>query len=212
MTVELMQLPYPYDGLEPAMSRETLSYHHGKHHRGYVARLNTLVEKSNTRFRNLEQLVRDTRGEIFNNAAQVWNHDFFWQCLRPESAKPAPEALVDAIAEQWESLYEFQKEFESAARDHFASGWAWLIMDQRGRLRVTSAPNADTPIRHGLAPLLACDVWEHAYYIDYRNRRDEYLNAFWTVVNWDFVEAQRQAALRQYQPDEGSQRIRMRVG
>jgi superoxide dismutase, Fe-Mn family len=209
MIIELKDLPYPYDGLEPAMSRETLEFHHGRHHRGYVEKLNALLVKTNIRFRNLEQLVRETRGEIFNNVAQVWNHEFFWKCLRPQTTSPAPDELVDVIAEQWDSLEDLQKEFAAVANSHFGSGWTWLIMDRRGRLRITSTANADTPIRHGLIPLLTCDVWEHAYYVDHRNRRDEYVDAFWKIVNWEFVEAQRQSALRQYQPDESAHRIRV---
>ena len=209
MTNDLTPLPYPYDGLEPAMSRETLGFHHDRHQRGYVDRLNALVDEAGIEAHGLEQLVREARGEVFDNAAQVWNHDFFWTCLRPESGKPAPDGFVDAIADRWDSLEDFRHEFETAAMGHFGSGWTWLVMDRRGRLRIATSTNADTPIRHGLTPLLACDLWEHAYYIDYRNRRDEYLSAYWTIVNWDFVEAQRQAALRQYAPEAGLHRIRL---
>lgn len=192
MTVELMPLPYPYDALEPAMSRETLGYHHDKHHRGYVDKLNKLLERSSTRT-DLEHLVRTSKDELFDNAAQVWNHNFLWKCLRPVGGKGPADTLVKALSQHWKTLDDFRQEFTESAIEHFGSGWTWLAMDG-DRLQVISTSDADTPIRSGLIPLLTCDVWEHAYYIDYRNKRDEYVAAFWTVVNWDHVEAERQLA------------------
>lgn len=185
---ELPPLPYDLDALEPHISRETLEYHHGKHHAAYVAKLNDGIKGTEFENKSLEDIVRNAEGKLFNNAAQAWNHDFYWHCLSPKGGSAEGE-LLDAIKQQFQSLENFEKEFTTEAANHFGSGWAWLVMD-KGKLAITTTHDADTPLRHGQVPLLTCDVWEHAYYIDYRNKRPDYLQAFWSVVNWHFVNEQ----------------------
>ncbi|MGW8247947.1 MAG: superoxide dismutase [Acidiferrobacterales bacterium] len=185
---ELPPLPYALDALEPHISRETLEYHHGKHHAAYVAKLNDGIKGTEFENKSLEDIVRNAEGKLFNNAAQAWNHDFYWHCLSPKGGSAEGE-LLDAIKQQFQSLENFEKEFTTEAANHFGSGWAWLVMD-KGKLAITTTHDADTPLRHGQVPLLTCDVWEHAYYIDYRNKRPDYLQAFWSVVNWHFVNEQ----------------------
>jgi superoxide dismutase, Fe-Mn family len=184
----LPELPYPLDALEPHLSRETLEFHYGKHHRTYVDKLNELVQGGEFEGRSLEDTVRGSSGPVFNNAAQAWNHAFFWQCLGPDVPDRPGGALAKAIDGAFGSFSAFQDRFTKAAIDTFGSGWVWLTAGRDGAIAIRSAANADTPIRNGGVPLLTCDVWEHAYYIDYRNERPKYLGAFWRVVNWDFVE------------------------
>jgi len=184
----LPELPYPLDALEPHISREALEFHHGKHHRAYVDKLNQLVRGGPLEGRSLEDTVRESSGAIFNNAAQAWNHAFFWQCLGPDAPARPGGALNKAIEAAFGSFAAFQDRFAAAAVDTFGSGWAWLTAAPDGSVAIRSTGNADTPIKSGGAPLLTCDVWEHAYYIDYRNERPKYLGAFWRVVNWKFVE------------------------
>lgn len=185
---ELPPLPYGLDALEPHISRETLEYHHGKHHAAYVAKLNDGIAGTEFENKSLEEIVRKASGKILNNAAQAWNHDFYWHCLSPKGGSAEGE-LLEAIKQQFQSLDNFEKEFTTEAANHFGSGWAWLVLD-KGKLAITTTHDADTPLRHGQVPLLTCDVWEHAYYIDYRNKRPDYLQAFWSVVNWNFVNEQ----------------------
>jgi Fe-Mn family superoxide dismutase len=184
----LPELPYPPEGLEPHISRETLEFHHGKHHRAYVDKLNELVRGTEFEGRSLEDTVRASSGAIFNNAGQAWNHAFFWQCLGPEAPAQPGGALMKAIEGAFGSFAMFQDRFTKAAIDTFGSGWTWVTRATDGSVAIRSTSNADTPIKHGGVPLLVCDVWEHAYYIDYRNERPKYVNAFWRVVNWKFIE------------------------
>ncbi|UTJ07738.1 superoxide dismutase [Arcobacter roscoffensis] len=186
MTHELMKLPYEIDALEPLMSKETLEYHYGKHHQTYVNKLNELIKDTKYENLQLEEIIKTSQGAIFNNAAQVFNHDFFWNGLSPNE-KQIPINLENKLLETFGSLDEFKKDFIDKATAHFGSGWAWLVKDADNKLSIISTANAQTPIVDGLKPLLVCDVWEHAYYIDYRNARPNYLENFWKLVNWDFV-------------------------
>lgn len=187
---QLPELPYSLDALEPHISKETLSYHHGKHHAGYVKKLNKAVENNEFAGKTLEQIIATAKGNIFNNAAQVWNHSFYWQCLSPDSTFDTASEISQAIVRDFSSLDEFKKSFTAASTSLFGSGWTWLVLNQKGRLEIVKTENADTPIGHGQVPLLTCDVWEHAYYLDYKNARPDYLQAFWKLVNWKFVNKQ----------------------
>jgi len=193
---KLPALPYAMDALAPYISQETLEYHYGKHHAAYVNKLNDAVKDTEFANKSLEEIVKSASGPIFNNAAQAWNHAFYWQCLCPPGAAPTGEVL-DVINRKYRSLESFETEFSTTAINHFGSGWTWLVLDQEGRLAITTTHDADTPLRHGQTPLLTCDVWEHAYYVDYRNARPDYLKAFWRVVNWQFVNEQFMQASRQ---------------
>ncbi|MGD8614540.1 MAG: superoxide dismutase [Gammaproteobacteria bacterium] len=200
MMHELPQLPYHLDALEPHISRETMDYHYGRHHRTYVEKLNAMVKSTALEHASLEKIIRATRpapgasDPLFNNAAQAWNHAFYWQCLSPRPPIPGA-ALSEALNSRFGSPEGFRRRFSGAALNTFGSGWTWLVGTIEGRLEIVSTSNADTPLADGRTPLLSCDVWEHAYYIDYRNARAEYLTAFWNIVNWDFVETN----LRQWQ-------------
>jgi superoxide dismutase, Fe-Mn family len=190
----LPELPYPLDALEPHISRETLDYHYGRHHRAYVSKLNDLLQGTELERLSLEAVIRATTPDngvsnpIFNNAAQAWNHAFYWQCLTPHSGAPG-DLLSETLTTQFRSVEEFKHQFSQAALTAFGSGWAWLVADGAGKLEIVCTHDADTPLPHGQTPLLTCDLWEHAYYIDYRNTRGDYLSAFWEIVNWDFVAA-----------------------
>jgi len=190
----LPELPYPNDALEPWLSRETLDYHHGRHHAAYIDKLNGLIKGTDFEPLSLEALVRHSADlangpdPVFNNAAQAWNHAFYWQCLTPEKSPPACE-LADALTDRFGSVEGFQQRFSRAALNNFGSGWTWLVMTPQDTLEVVNTSNAGSPLTEGQTPLLCCDVWEHAYYIDYRNARADYLQGFWKIVNWDFVEA-----------------------
>ncbi len=191
MKHELRPLPYALDALEPHLSRETLEFHHGKHHRTYVTKLNELVQGGPFERASLEEIVRRADGAVFNNAAQVWNHDFYWDCLSPSGGGEPRGELAQAIVSSFGSYGEFKDKFSKAAEGRFGSGWAWLAGGADGSLEILSTSNADTPLRSGKTALLTCDVWEHAYYIDYRNARPDYVKAFWNLVNWEFVERNR---------------------
>jgi Fe-Mn family superoxide dismutase len=184
---QLPPLPYAPDALEPHMSAETLEYHHGKHHKAYVEKLNKLIAGTRYEPMALEEIVRESQDEIFNNAAQAWNHTFFWNCLSPDAARKPEGRLAQAIDARFGSFDAFKDKFSSIATELFGSGWAWLVRDQAGGLSIEATSNADTPIARSNKPLLTCDVWEHAYYIDYRNARPDFLKAYWNVVNWDFA-------------------------
>jgi Fe-Mn family superoxide dismutase len=187
MAFALPDLPYPDDGLEPHISRETIAYHHGKHHRAYVDNLNKMTADTAWAEKTLEEIVREADGGVFNNAAQVWNHTFYWSCLSPDGGgEPAPP-LATRINYAFGDFAAFKEKFTAAAIAQFGSGWAWLVSEPSGRLLIQTTSNADTPLRHNAVPILTCDVWEHAYYIDYRNSRPQYLEHFWELVNWDFV-------------------------
>jgi Fe-Mn family superoxide dismutase len=186
-THSLPELPYALDALQPHISKETLEFHYGKHHQTYVTNLNNLVK--GTEFENaaLEDIVKKSSGGIFNNAAQIWNHTFYWHSLSPNGGGAPKGALADAINKKWGSFDAFKAEFTKTAVGTFGSGWAWLVKKADGSLDLVSTSNAATPLTTADKPLLTCDVWEHAYYIDYRNKRPDYVGAFWSLVNWDFA-------------------------
>lgn len=184
---ELPKLPYELDALQPYISKETLEYHHGKHHKAYVDNLNKLVVGTEFENMSLEDIIKKASGPIFNNAAQDWNHTFYWNCLTPKSAKEPSGALADAIKKKFGSFDEFKKLFTEAGTKLFGSGWTWLAKDEKGELEIINESNAGLPMKSNKKALFTCDVWEHAYYIDYRNARPKYLENFWNIVNWDFV-------------------------
>ena len=186
MTHVLPPLPFAIDALQPFISKETLEYHCGKHHLAYVNKLNELIKNTDFENASLEETIMKSSGGIFNNAAQTWNHTFYWHCLTPKSTEPTGK-LRDAIHKKFGSLEEFKKLFNQTAITTFGSGWAWLVKNASGDLDIISTSNADLPMKHEKTALLTCDVWEHAYYIDYRNARPTYLDNFWNIVNWDFV-------------------------
>ena len=189
MTHALPPLPYPKNALEPYISAETLEYHYGKHHQAYVTNLNNLI--AGTEFENLplEDIIRKSSGGIFNNAAQVWNHTYYWNGMRPNGGGQPSGTLAEAIDKAFGSFDKFKEELSKTAVTTFGSGWAWLVKNADGSLSVVSTSNAGNPLTSGQTPLLTIDVWEHAYYIDYRNARPKYVEEFWNVVNWEFVEA-----------------------
>jgi len=189
MAFELPPLPFPKDALAPHVSSETIDYHYGKHHQAYVTNLNTLTAGTDWEAKTLEEIVVSSDGGIFNNAAQVWNHSFYWNCLSADGGGEPGGELGSAIAATFGSFDNFREIFTKAAATHFGSGWAWLVRTPVGDLSVLSTANAATPLTDGATPLLTCDVWEHAYYIDYRNARPAYIDGFWQLVNWDFVSA-----------------------
>ncbi|WP_428026716.1 superoxide dismutase [Arcobacter sp.] len=186
MKHELMKLPYEMDALQPLMSKETLEFHYGKHHQTYVNNLNNLIAGTKFEDLSLVEIVKASEGGLFNNAAQVYNHDFFWNSLTPGGSTISSEVEA-ALVEAFGSVEEFKTQFTNKAVTHFGSGWAWLVKDASGKLSIVSTSNAGTPLTDGLTPILTCDVWEHAYYIDTRNARPAYLENFWKLVNWNFV-------------------------
>jgi Fe-Mn family superoxide dismutase len=191
MAFTLPPLPYADNALEPHLSAETISFHYGKHHQTYVTNLNTFAANDEKlAAQSLEEIVRTSSGGVFNNAAQVWNHTFYWNSLSPNGGGAPSGALAAAIDATWGSFDNFKAEFNKAAAGQFGSGWAWLVKGADGALKITTTGNAGCPLTEaGVTPLLTCDVWEHAYYIDHRNSRPNYLAAFWKLVNWDFAAA-----------------------
>ncbi|WP_198243029.1 superoxide dismutase [Fe] [methane-oxidizing endosymbiont of Gigantopelta aegis] len=187
MTFELPPLPYAKDALAPHISEETLEYHYGKHHQTYVTNLNNLVPGTEFEGKSLEEIIKTSSGGIFNNAAQIWNHTFYWNSLSPNGGGEPTGELANAINRTFGSFEEFKEAFTKCAVTTFGSGWAWLVKNPNGTLELVSTSNAGCPLTEGQTPLLTCDVWEHAYYIDYRNARPKYLEAFWNLVNWDFA-------------------------
>ncbi|GAB4357093.1 MAG: superoxide dismutase [Methylohalobius sp. ZOD2] len=187
MKHELPALPYAMDALEPYISKETLEYHYGKHHNTYVTNLNNLVPGTEFENLSLEDIIRKASGPIFNNAAQVWNHTFYWNGLSPNGGGAPQGAIADAINKDFGSFDAFKEAFSKAAATLFGSGWAWLVKNADGKLEIVQASNAGNPMTDGKTPLLTCDVWEHAYYIDYRNARPKYVENFWNLVNWEFA-------------------------
>ena len=183
----LPALPYELNALEPHISKETLEFHHGKHHQTYVTNLNNLIKGTEFADMSLEDIVKKSAGGIFNNAAQIWNHSFYWNCLSPNGGGQPSGSLADAINNTFGSFDKFKEEFAKTAVTTFGSGWGWLVKNADGSLALASTSNAGTPMTSGQTALLTCDVWEHAYYIDYRNVRPKYVGAFWNLVNWDFV-------------------------
>jgi len=183
----LPALPYSSDALAPHMSKETFEYHHAKHHQAYVTNLNNLIKGTEFEPMGLEDIVRKSAGGVFNNAAQVWNHTYYWHCLSPQGGGAPGGELAKAIDAAFGSFESFHQQFSDKAVTLFGSGWAWLVKKPDGKLAIVQTGNAETPLTGADVPLLTCDVWEHAYYIDYRNARPKYLEAFWQLVNWDFV-------------------------
>lgn len=190
MSIVLPNLPYEMDALSPYISKETLEYHYGKHHQTYVTNLNKLIAGTPFETQSLEEIIKTASGGIFNNAAQVWNHTFYWHCLAPNGGGEPTGRLKDKIDATFGSFAAFKTQFTETALTTFGSGWAWLVEDSHGQLSIKSTSNAQTPMTEGFKALLTCDVWEHAYYIDYRNSRPNYLEAFWHLVNWSFVDSQ----------------------
>ena len=186
--IELPELPYAPDALSPHISAETLAFHYGKHHRAYVNNLNQLIPGTEYEQMDLESIVRSSSGKIFNNAAQVWNHTFYWNSLAPGAGGEPAGELGRLIAAAFGAFGEFQKQFAACAVGTFGSGWAWLVKKPSGALDIRSTSNAEPAFLNGDVPLVTCDVWEHAYYIDYRNDRAAYVKAFWNLVNWEFAE------------------------
>ncbi len=185
---ELPPLPYEKNALEPHISAETLEYHYGKHHAAYVSNLNKLISRTEFESASLEDIIMKAKGGIFNNAAQVWNHTFYWNSLSPDGGGEPKGALANAITKAFGSFGDFKEKFSASAAGNFGSGWTWLVKNANGEVEIANTSNAANPMTNRLTPLLTCDVWEHAYYIDYRNARPKYVEAFWNLVNWDFAE------------------------
>ena len=186
MAVELPNLPYEKDALQPHISSETLDFHHGKHHAKYVAVLNDLTAGTPNDSKSLEDLIRSTEGKLFNQAAQVWNHTFYWNSMKPDGGGEPTGAIAEAISKSFGSFADFKEKFSIAAAGQFGSGWAWLVKNGSD-LEIVTTSDANNPLTEGKSPVLTCDVWEHAYYIDYRNARPKYVDAWWNLVNWNFA-------------------------
>ncbi len=186
MEHSLPPLPYSKNALEPYISAETLDFHHGKHHQPYVTKLNELIKGTKFEFMPLEEVILSAEGQLFNNAAQAWNHTFFWNCLSPQGGGSAGK-VGTAIDKKWGSFEKFKTEFSEAATTNFGSGWTWLVVNKQNALEIINTSNAETPKTQGLKALLALDVWEHAYYLDYKNERPQFIEAFWNLINWEFV-------------------------
>ncbi len=188
MEHKLPELPFAQDALAPSLSAETLAYHYGKHHAAYVANLNKLIPGTKFENMSLEEIIKTApAGAIFNNAAQVWNHTFYWNCLSPAGGGKPDGALAQAISQDFGSYDEFKQQFSTLAATNFGSGWTWLVKNSNGSLGIINTSNAGCPLTEGVTPLLTIDIWEHAYYIDYRNARPAYIESFWELVNWDFA-------------------------
>ncbi|HEY2396328.1 MAG TPA: Fe-Mn family superoxide dismutase [Rudaea sp.] len=190
MAIELPALPYARDALAPHISAETIDYHYGKHHQAYVTNLNNLIKGSEFENMDLVAIIKKSQGGMFNNAAQIWNHTFYWNSLSPKGGGEPTGKLADAIKKTFGSFAQFKEDFNKTAVGTFGSGWAWLVQRADGGLGLVSTSNAATPITGSDRPLLTCDVWEHAYYIDYRNARPKYVEAFWNLANWEFAGSQ----------------------
>ncbi|MCT7984350.1 superoxide dismutase [Laspinema sp. A4] len=195
MTYELPPLPFDYTALEPHVSKSTLEFHHDKHHAAYVNNYNNMVKGTDMESKSIEEVIKATYNDaskagIFNNAAQAWNHTFYWNCIKPSGGGQPSGELADKIAADFGSFDKFKEEFKAAASTQFGSGWAWLVLD-KGTLKVTKTSNAENPLAMGMTPLLTIDVWEHAYYLDYQNKRPDYIETFISsLINWDFVAEQ----------------------
>jgi len=190
MAIELPALPWARDALAPHISAETIDYHYGKHHQTYLTNLNNQIKGTEFENLSLEEIIRKSSGGMFNNAAQIWNHTFYWNCLKPNGGGEPSGRLADAINKAFGGFAQFKDEFTKTSVGTFGSGWGWLVQRPDGSLALASTSNAGTPITGADRPLLTCDVWEHAYYIDYRNARPKYVEAFWNLVNWDFAASQ----------------------
>ncbi len=189
MKHELPPLPWAPDALEPYISKQTIEFHYGKHHQGYVNNLNNLIPGTVFENANLEEIILKAEGGIFNNGAQVWNHTFYWHCLSPKGGGEPKGELAEAIKRDFGSFEVFREKFSVAAATLFGSGWAWLVKSSEGKLEIIQESNAGNPLRYGKTPLLTCDVWEHAYYLDKQNRRPDYITDFWKLVDWEAVAA-----------------------
>ena len=187
MEHQLPELPYAKDALAPHISAETIEYHYGKHHKAYVDNINRLITGTEFEKMSLEEIIQKSSGGIFNNAAQAWNHTFYWNCLSPNGGGEPTGELTNAITKQFRAFTQFKEKFTNAAVTLFGSGWAWLVKNADGSLSIETTSNAGNPLTDGKKALLTCDVWEHAYYVDYRNARAQYIDAFWNLVNWEFV-------------------------
>ena len=187
MIHELPKLPFAMDALEPFISKRTLEYHYGKHHQAYINNLNKLIPGTEFENKPLEEIIRKASGGVFNNGAQVWNHTFYWHCMKPQGGGEPTGALADAITKNFGSFADFREKFSTAAATLFGSGWAWLIKKENGALEIVQESNAGNPLRNGATPLLTCDVWEHAYYLDKQNARPDYIADFWKLVDWGAV-------------------------
>lgn len=185
----LPALPYAQDALQPHISKETIEYHYGKHHQTYVTNLNNLIKGTEFESASLEEIVKKASGGLFNNAAQVWNHTFYWNGLKPKGGGAPSGKLAEAIQAKWGSFDKFKEEFTKSGLGNFGSGWTWLVKKPDGAVDIVNTSNAATPLTGADKPLLTCDVWEHAYYVDYRNARAKYIESFWSLVNWDFAAA-----------------------
>ncbi|MFA7552713.1 MAG: Fe-Mn family superoxide dismutase [Spongiibacteraceae bacterium] len=190
MAITLPELPFAMNALEPHISQETLEFHYGKHHATYVAKLAPLIEGTKLENASLEDIIKSSEGGVFNNAAQIWNHTFYWNCLAPNAGGEATGAIAAAITATFGSFSAFKEQFTNSAVNNFGSSWTWLVKKADGSLAIVNTSNAATPLTdESVTPLLTVDLWEHAYYIDYRNARPAYMDAFWALVNWDFVNA-----------------------
>ena len=187
MEHKLPALPYAMDALAPHISKETLEFHYGKHHQTYVTNLNNLIKGTEFENLSLEDIIRKSSGGVFNNAAQVWNHTFYWNGMAPKAGGEPKGPLADQINKKWGSFAAFKEAFNKSATGNFGSGWTWLVKKSDGSLDIVNTSNAGTPLTTSDKPVLTCDVWEHAYYIDYRNKRPDYLGSWWSLVNWDFA-------------------------
>lgn len=187
MKHELPKLPYEKDALKPYISEETIEYHYGKHHSTYVDKLNGLIPGSQYEDAGLESIIKNAEGGIFNNAAQVWNHTFYFEGFSPDGSREPKGELAEAIKTSFGSFEKFKEEFSTAGATLFGSGWVWLVKNNNGSLSIVQKSNAENPLQDGQKPLLTCDVWEHAYYIDYRNKRPDYIKSFWEIVDWDII-------------------------
>jgi superoxide dismutase, Fe-Mn family len=187
MEHKLPALPWPKDSLAPHITPETLDFHHGKHHNAYVTKLNELIPGTEFAEMSLEDIIKKSSGGIFNNAAQIWNHTFYWNCLTPKGGGAPTGAINDKINAAFGSFEKFKEQMTNSALTNFGSGWTWLVQDSTGNVKLHNTSNAGCPLTEGLRPLLTIDVWEHAYYIDYRNARPKYVEAYWNLVNWDFA-------------------------
>ena len=190
MAFSLPDLPYAKNALEPHISAETLEYHYGKHHQTYVDKLNAMIAGTDMAGKSLEEIIRSSSGGLFNNAAQVWNHSFYWQCLSPSGGGAPDGKLAEMIARDFGSFEQFVSQFNEKAVANFGSGWTWLVQQPDGKLAIVNTDDAETPLTTDATPVLTCDVWEHAYYVDYRNARPKYLEAFWQLVNWEHAARQ----------------------
>jgi len=187
MAITLPELPYALDALQPHISKETLEFHYGKHHAGYVAKLNPMIENTDLANADLETIVKNSKGGLFNNAAQIWNHTFYWNCLSPNGGGEATGEISAAINASFGSFDAFKEQFTASAIGNFGSSWTWLVKNSDASLEIANTSNAETPLTGNSTPLLTVDLWEHAYYIDYRNARPAYMDAFWALVNWEFA-------------------------